>query len=130
MAESTHVVEDDPAALRLVSYRCESASHQIEPAVDGTARLGAGGHETPDLVAPGAMLPSLGGSEVRHRSCSSSIALDGHAPFLMLTARTRETDRAAHEKVCGDRYLTKPAIPQKITAAVQSLLAHRQLRDG
>jgi DNA-binding response OmpR family regulator len=48
----------------------------------------------------------------------------------MLTAKSQEADRAAGEKVGADLYLTKPATPEEITAAVQTLLARRGGRDA
>ena len=125
MAEKILVVEDDPAALRLVSYTLESADYQVTSAVNGVEGLRKAQQELPDLVVLDVMLPGIDGFEVCHRLRSNSTARPGRLPILMLTAKSQEADRAAGDKVGADLYLTKPAPPEEITAAVQSLLAQR-----
>lgn len=130
MAEKILIVEDDPAALRLVSYTLESAGYQVDSAVNGVEGLRKAQQETPDLVVLDIMLPGIDGFEVCHRLRSSSAGHDGHLPILMLTAKSQEADRAMGEKVGADLYLTKPATPEEITVAVQSLLAQREGRNA
>lgn len=130
MAEKILVVEDDPAALRLVSYTLESAGYQVDSAVNGVEGLRKAQQETPDVLVLDVMLPGIDGFEVCHRLRSSSTAPQNRLPILMLTAKSQDADRAAGEKVGADLYLTKPATPREITAAVQSLLAQREGRGA
>ena len=123
MAEKILVVEDDPAALRLVSYTLESAGYQVMSAVNGVEGLRKARQEPPDLVVLDVMLPGIDGFEVCHRLRSNLAAGQGRLRILMLTAKSQEADRATGEKVGADLYLTKPATPEQITVAVQSLLA-------
>jgi DNA-binding response OmpR family regulator len=44
----------------------------------------------------------------------------------MLTAKSREADRVMAEQVGADLYLSKPATPEEITTAVDTLLSQRQ----
>ena len=44
----------------------------------------------------------------------------------MLTAKSQEANRAMADKVGVDLYLSKPAAPEEITAAVRTLLSQRQ----
>ena len=130
MAEKILIVDDDPAALRLVSYTLESAGYQVDSAVNGVEGLHKAQQETPDLVVLDVMLPGIDGFEVCHRLRSNSAAGQGRLLILMLTAKSQEADRAMGEKLGADLYLTKPATPEEITEAVQGLLAQRGGRDA
>lgn len=130
MAQQILIVEDDPAALRLVSYTLESAGYQVMSAVNGVEGLRKAQQQTPDLVVLDVMLPGIDGFEVCHRLRSNSVVGQRPPPILMLTAKSQEADRAMAEKVGADLYLTKPATPEEITAAVQTLLAQREGGDA
>jgi len=126
MREKILVVEDDPAALRLVSFTLESAGYEVIPAVNGFEGLRKAQEEAPDLLVLDLMLPGIDGYEVCHRLRSDPAGRERRLPILMLTAKSQETDRAMAEKMGVDRYLCKPATPEEITAAVHSLLSQRQ----
>jgi two-component system alkaline phosphatase synthesis response regulator PhoP len=123
VAERILVVEDDPAALRLVSYTLESAGYQVITAVNGVEALRKAQQDAPDLVVLDVMLPGIDGFEVCHQLRSNPAASPGRPPILMLSAKSQEADRAMGEKMGADIYLPKPATPEQITAAVRSLLA-------
>jgi two-component system alkaline phosphatase synthesis response regulator PhoP len=125
MAGKILVVEDDPAALRLVSFTLESAGYEVISAANGIEGLRKAQEEAPDLLVLDLMLPGIDGYEVCHRLRSKSVGPGGHLPILMLTAKSQETDQAMAEKMGVDRYLCKPATPEEITAAVRSLISQR-----
>jgi two-component system, OmpR family, alkaline phosphatase synthesis response regulator PhoP len=126
MREKILVVEDDPAALRLVSFTLESAGYKVIPAVNGIEGLRKAQEEAPDLLVLDLMLPGIDGYEVCHRLRSDPAGRERRLPILMLTAKSQETDRAMAEKMGVDLYLSKPVTPEEITAAVHSLLSQRQ----
>src|SRR4030042_4601087 len=126
MREKILVVEDDPAALRLVSFTLESAGYEVIPAANGIEGLRKAQEEAPDLLVLDLMLPGIDGYEVCHRLRSDPAGRERRLPILMLTAKSQETDRAMAEKMGVDRYLCKPATPEEITAAVHLLLSQRQ----
>jgi len=126
MREKILVVEDDPAALRLVSFTLESAGYEVIPAANGIEGLRKAQEEAPDLLVLDLMLPGIDGYEICHRLRSNLAGPGSRLPILMLTAKSQETDRAMAEQVGVDRYLCKPATPEEITAAVHSLLSQRQ----
>lgn len=123
MAEKILIVEDDPAALRLVSFTLESAGYQVVTAVNGVEGLRKAQEETPDLMVLDVMLPGIDGFEVCHRLRSDPATSQGRLPILMLSAKSQEADRAMGEKVGADLYLPKPAAPEEIMAAVRGLLS-------
>ena len=126
MREKILVVEDDPAALRLVTFTLESAGYEVIPAVNGFEGLRKAQEEQPDLLVLDLMLPGIDGYEVCHRLRSDPAGWERRLPILMLTAKSQETDRAMAEKMGVDLYLSKPVAPEEITAAVHSLLSQRQ----
>ena len=126
MREKILVVEDDPAALRLVTFTLESAGYEVIPAVNGIEGLRKAQEEAPDLLVLDLMLPGIDGYEICHRLRSDPAGRERRLPILMLTAKSQETDRAMAEKMGVDLYLSKPVPPEEITAAVHSLLSQRQ----
>jgi len=126
MREKILVVEDDPAALRLVTFTLESAGYEVIPAVNGIEGLRKAQEEQPDLLVLDLMLPGIDGYEVCHRLRSDPAGRERRLPILMLTAKSQETDRTMAEQVGVDLYFSKPATPEEITAAVDSLLSQRQ----
>jgi DNA-binding response OmpR family regulator len=120
------VVEDDPAALRLVSYTLEAEGYEVVTAVDGVEGLRKAQQEAPDLVLLDIMLPGIDGFEVCHRLRSDPDAPEARTPIIMLTAKSQEADREMGQKVGGDLYISKPATPEELTEAVKGLLAERE----
>ena len=113
------IVEDDPAARRLLSFTLESAGYHVIEAANGLEGLQKAQHEAPALVVLDVMLPGIDGFEVCHRLRSAAWH---NVPVLMLSAKAQASDRRAGKRVGADLYLTKPATPQDITAAVGDLL--------
>jgi two-component system alkaline phosphatase synthesis response regulator PhoP len=130
MAGKVLVVEDDPAALRLIGFTLESAGYEVISAANGIEGLRKAQEEAPDLLVLDLMLPGIDGYEVCHRLRSGPAGRERRLPILMLTAKSQETDRAMAEKMGVDRYLCKPATPEEITAAVHSLVSQRQERHA
>jgi two-component system, OmpR family, alkaline phosphatase synthesis response regulator PhoP len=126
MTEKILVVEDDPAALRLVTFTLESAGYKVIPAVNGFDGLRKAQEEQPDLLVLDLMLPGIDGYEICHRLRSNSAGSGSQVPILMLTAKSQQADRTMAEQVGVDLYLSKPVSPEEITAAVHSLLSQRQ----
>ena len=126
MTEKILVVEDDPAALRLVSYTLESEGYEVITDVNGLEGLRKARQEAPDLMVLDVMLPGVDGFEVCHRLRSDPEHTQARMPILMLTAKSQEEDREVGRKVGGDLYLAKPATPEELTEAVRALLAQRE----
>jgi DNA-binding response OmpR family regulator len=126
MREKILVVEDDPAALRLVSFTLESAGYDVIVAANGFEGLRKAQDEQPDLLVLDLMLPGIDGYEICHRLRSNSAGSGSQVPILMLTAKSQQADRTMAEQVGVDLYLSKPATPEEITTAVDTLLSQRQ----
>jgi len=114
------VVEDDPAARRLISYTLEQEGHRVLTASSGPEGLEKAREEEPDLLILDVMLPRMDGFQVCRRLRSESCT--SHTPILMLSAKARDIDKASGFKVGADEYLTKPTDPSELVSRVQSLL--------
>ena len=121
MAKKILVVEDDPAASRLMSYILEGEGYQVLTAPNGVEGLRQAQEEEPDLLVLDVMLPGLDGFQVCRRLRAESRT--SRIPVLMLSAKAQETDKATGLKVGADEYLTKPADPAELVRHVESLLA-------
>jgi len=114
------LIEDDPAARRLVGYALEQEGHEVLTASNGIEGLKKAKEEAPELLVLDVMLPGLDGFEVCHRLRKEEATVD--LPILMLSAKAQECDIATGRKMGADDYLTKPADPLEIASRVAALL--------
>jgi two-component system alkaline phosphatase synthesis response regulator PhoP len=123
MSRKILVVDDDPAALRLVQYTLQQEGYEVITASNGLDGLRKANSEAPDLLVLDVMLPGIDGFEVasRLRAQPSTAGI----PIIMVSAKAREMDRATGLKVGADDYVTKPADPAEISRRVAGLLARK-----
>ncbi len=123
MKKRVLLIEDDPSAVRLVSYTLEQEGYEVLTAMNGLEGLNKVREEAPDLLVLDVMLPGLDGFEVcrRLRADEKTAGL----PVLMLSAKAQEIDKTTGIKVGADDYLAKPADPSEIVARVESLLRRK-----
>jgi two-component system alkaline phosphatase synthesis response regulator PhoP len=122
------VVEDDPGALRLVSYTLEAEGYEVITATNGLQGLRKAQNDKPDLVVLDVMLPGIDGFEICHRLRADPGT--AQLPIMMLSAKAREVDKATGLKVGADDYLPKPADPADIVSHVKALLAKKVASSG
>ncbi len=122
------IADDDDILVDLVQFRLESDGHDVVAAQDGLEAIALIDAELPDLVILDAMMPMKTGAEVltemRARDVSRSI------PVIMLTARKGQDDIVTALQSGADDYLTKPFIPQELSARITLLLAKASLTAG
>lgn len=114
------IVDDEPDILRLVSLHLEKASFSVRSFPDATSFLEFIARKTPDLILLDLMLPDEDGLEVcrqlKRSSKYSSI------PIIMLTSKSRETDKIIGLELGADDYVTKPFSPRELLARVKAVL--------
>lgn len=121
MARKILVIEDDPAAARLISYTLEQKGYQVLAVSDGREGLRRAREEGPDLLILDIMLPSMDGFQIcRHLRAESRTS---RIPILMLSAKARGVDKAYGIMVGADVYLTKPTDPAELVRQAERLLA-------
>jgi two-component system alkaline phosphatase synthesis response regulator PhoP len=122
------VVEDDPGALRLISYTLQAEGYEVITATNGLQGLRKAQNDKPDLVVLDVMLPGIDGFEICHRLRADPGT--ARLPIMMLSAKARETDKATGLNVGADDYLTKPADPSDIVSHIKALLVKKIASSG
>ena len=125
------IVDDDPNALRLVSYALQAEGYDVATAANGSEALSRLPTERPDLVILDVMMPDMSGLEVCQRLRTDPTT--ARLPILMLSARGLVADRVSGLKSGADDYLPKPADTGELVARVEALLnraAHRSMPSG
>jgi DNA-binding response OmpR family regulator len=120
MAQKILVIEDYQSTVRFLTYTLEQEGFQTSVARNGIEGLRKAQEEKPDLIILDVMLPGLDGFEVCRRLRAD--AETAKLPILMLSAKAQEVDKTTGLKMGADMYMSKPAGPEKILAAVKSTL--------
>jgi len=115
------VIEDDPSALRLIKYTLQQEGYEVLTVPDGLKGLRKARSEPPDLIIIDIMLPGIDGFEVCHRLRVEPQT--ARLPILMVSAKSREIDKATGLAVGANDYISKPADPSEIIRRVEGLLA-------
>ena len=100
------VADDSRDIVQILEQRLTSSGYQVLTAFDGVEALQKAKQEKPDLIILDVMMPKLNGFQV-----ARMIKFDKQlkkTPVLLLTVRTRPTDRDAGLKMGADEYITKP----------------------
>jgi DNA-binding response OmpR family regulator len=113
------IVDDNPDLLDLLTEGL-SADFTIVTAADGAEGLARYFETTPDCVVIDVKMPGLDGYQLaRALRGDPATAL---TPLIMLTAMTQERDRFLGFIAGVDQYLTKPALPSEVRAAIHQAL--------
>jgi two-component system, OmpR family, KDP operon response regulator KdpE len=117
------VVEDDATIIRFVETILTQGNYQVITANNGSMGERMAFSHNPDLVVLDLGLPDIDGIDViKHLRAESSV------PILILSARTRETDKVAALDEGANDYITKPFGVDEFLARVRALL--RNARHG
>lgn len=124
MADKILIVEDESAQVELLRFNLERAGFEVMAVHDGWDALTAALRAPPALIILDWMLPELSGLDVCRelRSAPETQAI----PILMVSARTREDDRARGLEHGADDYMIKPFSPRELIARVNALLRRSQ----
>jgi two-component system copper resistance phosphate regulon response regulator CusR len=112
------VVEDEPAAARVLAKGLREHAYAVDVATDGDAALEQIAVNDYDLVVLDVLLPRTSGLDVCRR-----LRADGAAvPILMLTARGGLDQRVEGLDAGADDYLPKPYHFRELLARIRALL--------
>jgi DNA-binding response OmpR family regulator len=112
------VVDDDPAARRLVSIWLEERGFAVHDAEDGETGVRAAARLNPDIVLLDWRLPDESGPSVCRR-------LNDAVPrpaIVMLTGLDDPRDRDAARKAGADDFLTKGLDPDTLAERLRALI--------
>jgi two-component system phosphate regulon response regulator PhoB len=121
------VVEDEPDAIELISFKLKESGFDVIKALDGAEALKSARTAAPDLILLDLMIPEVDGLEVckilRRDAKTSGI------PIIMVTAKASEIDRVLGLEYGADDYVTKPFSPRELVLRVRKLLKRRDKEE-
>lgn len=119
MKQTILVVEDDQMIRNLIKINLEKNNYDVVEAEDGEAAKNIFLIEHPCLVILDLMLPKVSGEEffewVRGQKRNE-------VSFIMLSAKSRISDKIKGLKLGADDYITKPFDPDELVAHVEAVL--------
>ena len=115
------VVEDEREIAELVRDYLEIERYEVTLCRDGEEALRIFRTVHPQLIILDIMLPLLDGMEV-----CRSIRAESDVPIIMLSAKTRESDKILGLGLGADDYVIKPFSPGELTARVKAQLRRFQ----
>ena len=120
------IVEDDRDITEMVEYNLTEEGYETLSAADGAAGVKLAEKHRPDLVILDIMLPVIDGFEVCRTLKSGDLTAD--IPIIILSAKSRETDKVLGLELGADDYVTKPFSPRELIARTRAIL-RRGRRD-
>lgn len=123
--EKILIVEDEPDIVRMLEYNLKKEGYRIISASDGIEALRRLEGENPDIILLDLMLPEMDGLEVCRRLKQNPDTT--RIPVIMLTAKSRESDKIVGLELGADDYITKPFSVGELIARVKAVL--RRLHD-
>ncbi|MFH1075604.1 MAG: diguanylate cyclase [Pseudomonadota bacterium] len=121
------IVDDSELIINLASNILAGAGHKVFYAETGYQALQKVSIEKPDLILLDIVLPGIDGFEV----CKQLTGVKGtdDIPIIMLTSRTKATDKIKGLNSGAVDYITKPFDPQELIARVNTQLRVRELHE-
>jgi DNA-binding response OmpR family regulator len=111
------VIEDENRIAQWIRTYLEEADFRVLIAAEGKTGLHLARTEHPDLLILDLMLPGMDGMDV-----CRVLRQDSDVPIIMLTARSKVTDRIVGLELGADDYMVKPFDPGELVARVRSKL--------
>lgn len=136
-AENAHdvlIVDDNEELIGSLSFALRTlGSFRIEVASDGAEGLAKAVALHPDCMVIDVKMPEIDGLQLVRALRGDPATAD--IPLVILSALVQEYDQALGMYAGADQYLTKPAKPQVVIAAIRRAIAltgaerTRRLRD-
>jgi DNA-binding response OmpR family regulator len=112
------VVEDDGTIALGLKKDFALEGYDVVVAADGDEACRIALDQAFDLILLDVMLPGRDGFDV----CRELRRQHVHAPIILLTARTQESDKVVGLELGADDYVTKPFSPRELRARVKAQL--------
>lgn len=123
------IVEDDQDIVEMVEYNLKQEGYTAIHAYNGEKGVELAGDAKPDLIILDLMLPAIDGFEVcKLLKQQQPTAL---IPIIILSAKSRETDKVVGLELGADDYITKPFSPRELIARIRAVLRrHKEQSAG
>ena len=112
------IIEDEPDIVISLEEDLKRQGYETTVAKDGEAGLSRATHEAWDLILLDVMLPKLDGFDV----CAGIRKAGVTTPIIMLTARSRESEKELGLDAGADDYVTKPFGMRELRARIRARL--------
>lgn len=120
------IVEDEATIREVIRKYLELDGFTVLEAETGPQALVTLRNQDVDLIILDVMLPGLDGFTItriiREESDPGYLMVNGHAPIIILTSRSDETDRLTGFSLGIDDYIVKPFSPRELVARVKAVL--------
>ena len=116
------VVDDEVDISTILTVTLRRAGYEVASAADGIEAIEAIKRQAPDLVLLDVMMPRADGLETLKRIREHPPT--AQVPVIMLTARSRLTDKMKGFERGADDYVAKPFEPAEILARVAAGQTH------
>src|SRR5262245_32233222 len=100
------IVEDSPTILQMASQALEGAGYRILQATNGEEAVDVALQQQPDLILLDVILPKMTGYQVCRQIKSTPET--AHIPVVMITSKSKDSDRYWGIEQGADDYITKP----------------------
>ena len=114
------IVEDDPGIQELIALNLEHAGYRTLRADRAAEAESIVNEVLPDLVLLDWMLPDTPGLTYLRRLRSDHRT--ARVPAIILTARSRESERIAGLEAGADDFMTKPFSPRELLARIRAVM--------
>ncbi len=111
------IIDDDDHILEILTEYFEYENFSVETASTGKKALEKIDELNPDLIVLDIMLPEMDGWEVCQQLRPSN-----QIPIIILSAKTKDSDRIMGLELGADDYVTKPFSPREIVARAKAVL--------
>ena len=112
------IIEDEPDIVISLEEDLRRQGYETTVAQDGEVGLDRATHEPWDLILLDVMLPKLDGFDV----CAGIRKAGVTTPIIMLTARSRESEKELGLDAGADDYVTKPFGMRELRARIRARL--------
>ncbi|HLG72678.1 MAG TPA: response regulator [Chloroflexota bacterium] len=122
------VIDDEPYALRAMSYLLTREGYEVVTASNGEEGLQRVQELRPPLVFLDIMMPQLDGYEVCQR-IRSDPSLNG-TYIVMLSAKGQQVDRERGLAEGANEYMTKPFSPREVVKRLAEIFGEQRAAES
>ncbi|MDY6795481.1 MAG: response regulator transcription factor [Actinomycetota bacterium] len=120
MKERILIVDDEEKIVKLVKAYLDREGYVTLEAFDGDKALELWRRESPDLVVLDILMPGVDGLELCREVRQTS-----QVPIIILSAKSRESDKLVGYELGADDYVTKPFSPRELVARIRAILRRK-----
>ncbi|PVW12160.1 hybrid sensor histidine kinase/response regulator transcription factor [Marixanthomonas spongiae] len=118
------LIVDDAAEIRNYIASIFEDRYNIHTATNGTEALLLAKKHLPDVMVSDVMMPDKDGFTLTKELKENP--LTSHIPIILLTGKSKITDKLAGLGIGADAYITKPFSPELVKATAQNLIENRR----